>query len=59
MSWTLHVKHPSQIILMGRSVDAVVLNIDKEDKKLALGMKQLAKMGEPTADLMAEISRRF
>ena len=50
MSWTQHVKHPSQIVSMGQIVDAVVLNIDKEVKKLALGMKQLEP--DPWADLM-------
>lgn len=41
MSWTQHVKHPSQVVSLGQIVEAVVLNIDKDDKKLALGMKQL------------------
>lgn len=50
MSWTQHVKHPSQIVSMGQIVDAVVLNIDKDVKKLALGMKQLEP--DPWADLM-------
>ncbi|MDQ1264923.1 MAG: small subunit ribosomal protein, partial [Bacteroidota bacterium] len=50
MSWTQHVKHPSQIVSMGQVVDAVVLNIDKDDKKLALGMKQLEP--DPWQDLM-------
>jgi small subunit ribosomal protein S1 len=50
MSWTQHVKHPSQIVSMGQIVDAVVLNIDKENKKLALGMKQLDP--DPWEDLM-------
>lgn len=50
MSWTQHVKHPSQIVSMGQIVEAVVLNIDKDDKKLALGMKQLEP--DPWQDLM-------
>ena len=50
MSWTQHVKHPSQIVSMGQIVDAVVLNIDKDNKKLALGMKQLEP--DPWQDLM-------
>ncbi len=50
MSWTQHVKHPSQIVSMGQIVDAIVLNIDKDDKKLALGMKQLEP--DPWEDLM-------
>ncbi len=50
MSWTQHVKHPSQIVSMGQVVEAVVLNIDKDSKKLALGMKQLEP--DPWEDLM-------
>jgi small subunit ribosomal protein S1 len=50
MSWTQHVKHPSQIVSMGQVVDAIVLNIDKDNKKLALGMKQLEP--DPWEDLM-------
>jgi len=50
MSWTQHVKHPSQMVSMGQVIDAIVLNIDKDDKKLALGMKQLEP--DPWEDLM-------
>lgn len=50
MSWTQHIKHPSQVVSMGQIVDATVLNIDKNDKKLALGMKQLEP--DPWSDLM-------
>ncbi len=50
MSWTQHVKHPSQVVSMGQIVEAIVLNIDKDDKKLALGMKQLEP--DPWSDLM-------
>jgi small subunit ribosomal protein S1 len=41
MSWTEHIKHPSQFVSMGQMVDAIVLNIDRDGKKLSLGMKQL------------------
>jgi small subunit ribosomal protein S1 len=50
MSWTQHIKHPSQVVSLGQDVDAIVLNIDKENKKLALGMKQL--LPDPWEDLM-------
>ncbi len=50
MSWTQHVKHPSQMVSMGQDLEAVVLNIDKDNKKLALGMKQLEP--DPWDDLM-------
>lgn len=41
MSWTQHVKHPSQIFTMGQEVECVVLAIDKTEKKISLGIKQL------------------
>jgi small subunit ribosomal protein S1 len=41
MSWTEHIKHPSQFVSMGQMVEAVILSIDKDSKKLSLGMKQL------------------
>lgn len=41
MSWTQHVKHPSQMVSMGQVVEAAILNIDKNEKKISLGMKQL------------------
>ncbi|GJQ20582.1 MAG: 30S ribosomal protein S1 [Bacteroidia bacterium] len=41
MSWTQHVKHPSQVVSMGQVVDAVILSLDKDGKKISLGMKQL------------------
>ncbi|MGB9701102.1 MAG: 30S ribosomal protein S1 [Candidatus Kapaibacteriota bacterium] len=50
MSWTQHIKHPSQVVSLGQDVEAVVLNIDKDNKKLALGMKQL--LPDPWEDLM-------
>ncbi|MDR0926364.1 MAG: 30S ribosomal protein S1 [Ignavibacteria bacterium] len=53
MSWTQHIKHPSQMVSMGQIVDAMVLSIDKDDKKLALGMKQL------TPDPWEDLVKRF
>jgi small subunit ribosomal protein S1 len=41
MSWTQHIKHPSQVVSMGQMIDAVILSLDKENKKLSLGIKQL------------------
>ncbi|HLG43879.1 MAG TPA: 30S ribosomal protein S1 [Nitrospirales bacterium] len=42
MSWTKHVKHPSEIFKKGQKVEAIVLRIDKEKERLSLGHKQLA-----------------
>ena len=41
MSWTQHIKHPSQVVAMGQVVDAVILSLDKDEKKISLGIKQL------------------
>ncbi len=41
MSWTQHIKHPSQVVSMGQMIDAVILSLDKDAKKLSLGIKQL------------------
>ena len=41
MSWTQHVKHPSQLITMSQDIEAVILNIDQDSKKISLGLKQL------------------
>jgi small subunit ribosomal protein S1 len=41
MSWTQHIKHPSQVVSMGQMIDAVILSLDKDNKKLSLGIKQL------------------
>ena len=41
MSWTQHIKHPSQMVSMGQMIEAIILSLDKESKKISLGMKQL------------------
>ncbi len=41
MSWTQHIKHPSQVVSMGQMIEAVILSLDKENKKTSLGIKQL------------------
>ena len=41
MSWSTHLKSPSEYLKLGDEVEAIVLTIDREDRKLALGMKQL------------------
>ncbi len=42
LSWTKRVKHPSEILKKGDVVEAVVLNIDADNQRLSLGLKQLA-----------------
>ncbi len=41
MSWTKRVKHPSQIVNVGDEVDVQVLEVDMENRRISLGMKQL------------------
>lgn len=41
MSWTAHVKHPSEVVKKGQIVQAVILHIDAPHRRLSLGMKQL------------------
>jgi len=41
MSWTKRVKHPSKIVNIGDEIEALVLDIDKENKRISLGMKQV------------------
>jgi small subunit ribosomal protein S1 len=43
MSWTLKIKHPSEVFKKGDDVEAVVLNIDAENERFSLGIKQLAE----------------
>ena len=41
LSWTKRVKHPSEIFKKGDTVKAVVLNIDRDNERFSLGLKQL------------------
>jgi small subunit ribosomal protein S1 len=41
LSWTKRVKHPSEILKKGQTVQAVILNIDSASHRLSLGVKQL------------------
>lgn len=41
MSWTKKIKHPSEVVEVGDIVDVVVLDINPEKRRIALGMKQV------------------
>ncbi|HET9581618.1 MAG TPA: 30S ribosomal protein S1 [Gemmatimonadota bacterium] len=41
MSWTRHIKHPSKLVSIGDEIEAVVLNVNEEEEKISLGMKQI------------------
>jgi small subunit ribosomal protein S1 len=53
ISWTQKIKHPGEIYKKGQVVRAVVLNIDKENERIALGIKQLER------DPWEEIPRKY
>lgn len=49
MSWTQHIKHPSKLLSVGETVEAKVLSIDYDERKISLGLKQLEP--DPWADI--------
>ena len=53
ISWTKHIKNPSEVYNMSDEVDAKVLSIDTQDKKISLGVKQL------TPDPWDEIEEKY
>ncbi|MFQ5746382.1 MAG: 30S ribosomal protein S1, partial [Gemmatimonadota bacterium] len=65
MSWTRRVQHPSEVVRKGEEIDVVVLNIDAEQKRISLGLKQvdedpwydLAKTYEPGVEVSGTIVR--
>ncbi|MBM3253050.1 MAG: 30S ribosomal protein S1 [Candidatus Omnitrophica bacterium] len=50
MSWTKRISNPSEILKKGQRIEAVVLNIDPENRKLSLGLKQLT--ADPWPDII-------
>lgn len=53
MSWTRKINHPSEVLKKGDEVEAIVLEIKKEDQRVSLGIKQLE------ADPWESINDRF
>ncbi len=49
MSWTRKVNHPSEVLKKGDEVDAVVLDVDPQQQRISLGMKQLQT--DPWSDI--------
>jgi small subunit ribosomal protein S1 len=41
MSWTRNVGHPSEVLKKGQELDTQILNIDRENKRISLGLKQI------------------
>ena len=40
MSWTRHIKHPSEVMKVGEQVEAIVLEVDEKAHKISLGLRQ-------------------
>ena len=53
MSWTKRINHPEDILKKGQKIEAVVLSVDPDNRKIALGLKQL------TNDPWPEIVKRY
>jgi len=53
LSWSVHVKHPKEILNEGDEIEVIILGIDKEKKHLSLGLKQI------TSDPWETISDRY
>jgi len=53
LSWTRKVNHPSEVLKKGDDVEAIVLDVDTDQQRISLGMKQLAQ------DPWEEIDRYF
>src|SRR3990167_3590896 len=43
LSWTEHIDHPGDLYKKGDKIDAIILNIDEENRKISLGIKQLTQ----------------
>jgi small subunit ribosomal protein S1 len=53
LSWTKRVNHPKEILKKGDDIEAMILNVDEQNRRIALGVKQL------TPDPWDEISKRY
>jgi small subunit ribosomal protein S1 len=53
MSWTKRIQHPGEVLKKGDRAEVVILNIDKENRKVSLGYKQLK------TDPWPELAKKF
>ncbi|MGB2980364.1 MAG: S1 RNA-binding domain-containing protein, partial [Candidatus Zixiibacteriota bacterium] len=53
LSWTKRIQHPSEVMKKGERVEVVVLNVDRENRRISLGYKQLS------TDPWPELSRKY
>ena len=53
MSWSTHLRSAQDFVKIGDEIEAVIITLDREERKMSLGMKQL------TADPWADISKKY
>lgn len=58
MSWSQHMRNPQEVFKVGDIIKAAVLSIDREDKKMSLGIKQLANDPWTTAPIKYAVNTR-
>jgi small subunit ribosomal protein S1 len=56
MSWSQHLKNPSEFLKLGDEMEAVVLTIDREERKMSLGVKQMTEDPWTKQDLLSKYS---
>lgn len=54
MSWSQHLRNPSDFLKIGDEIEAVVLTLDREERKMSLGIKQLTEDPWTKQDLLAK-----
>ncbi|MBK9935206.1 MAG: 30S ribosomal protein S1 [Cytophagaceae bacterium] len=54
MSWSQHLRNPSDFLQIGDDISAVVLTLDKDERKMSLGIKQLTEDPWTKQDLLAK-----
>jgi small subunit ribosomal protein S1 len=54
MSWSQHLRNPADFLKIGDEIEAVVLTLDKEDRKMSLGIKQMTEDPWTKQDLLAK-----
>ena len=55
MSWTRRVEHPSEVVRKGEQVEVMVLDVDSDNKRISLGIKQLLE--DPWPGLVTQFSK--
>ena len=57
MSWTRRVEHPSEVVQKGKEVEVMVLDVDSDNKRISLGIKQLRD--DPWPELVTRFTKGY